>query len=371
MNQRLGYVGDRAIFEALMQSKVTSDMMKELLLGKGIIASSREKKEELASYYSSLPISYKNHKQIEDKMAIRKRREKMSSVELSVEPTQTISNSLVRESIEEVKQEFEQNGYKIIYNEVSGNHLITIEKNKIDYGLSDLMQNRLEISEICLEKSVNSYTVRATQLETSSNIRQKIIERIITKHQEDASTQCEITAFSLSLKDISDSQKRTDFLISLMKNKMEEVGQFRLIDVLQAGVHKCYNETTVDDSDTLATTPEEQAAKLRSAVFKGSGIHFSTEVSDLSTKGFYYVKSVFVLEGKNLDRYEVEVEFKDADNCEGFSYLLKSVSHLELQKDSTAKKYSTKRTPQDSVQNMMFRVIEKAAKAAFEEISKG
>ena len=370
MNQRLGYVGDRAIFEALVQTKVTADMMKELLLGKGIIASSREKKEDLASYYSSLPISYKNHKQIEDKMAVRKRREKMSSVELSVEENQTISTSLLRESIEEIKRESEEKGYKITYNEVNENHLITIEKNKIDYGLSDLMQNRLEVSEICLEKSENGYVVRATQLETSSNIRQEIIERIVAKHQEDESTQCEITPFSLSLKEITDSRKRTAFLISLMKDKMNEIGQFKLIDVLQAGVHKCYNETTVDDSDTLATSPEEHASKLKSVVFKGSGIHFSREISELSENGFYYVKAVFILEAKNQDRYEVEVEFKDADNCENFSYLLKSVSFFEQQKDSTEKKYSAKKTPQNNIQNMMFRTIEKAAKAAFEDISR-
>lgn len=369
MNQRLGYVGDKAIFEALMQSKITADLTRELFLKKGIISSSRETKEDLALYYSSLPISYNNHKQIEDKMAVRKRREKMSSIELIPQKESNISNLLLRESIEDVKQKYESEGYKIEYNEVNKNHILKIEKNKIDYGLSDLMQNRLEISSIVFEKENSSYIARSTQLDTSTKMRDDIISTLIDKHKKE--NECDIKSFEISLKHITDSKKRTDFLISLMKEKLNEVANFKLLDVLQAGVHKCYNETEEQDGDILSASLEQHASRLKSVLFKGSGIHFSKEVNELATNGFYYTKAVFVLEGdKEPHRYEVEVEFKDADNCEKFSYILKSVSFSESQADSTEKKYSSKRTPLENMQNSILRHIEKAAKLALESISR-
>lgn len=370
MNQRLGYVGDKAIFEALMQSKITADLTRELFLKKGIISSSRETKEDLALYYSSLPISYNNHKQIEDKMAVRKRREKMTSIELIAQKESNISNLLLRESIEDVKQKYESEGYKIEYNEVNKNHILKIEKNKIDYGLSDLMQNRLEISSITFEQENNGYIARSTQLETSTKIRNDIISTLIDKHKKEDENKCDIQSFEISLKHITDSKKRTDFLISLMKEKLNEVARLKLLDVLQAGVHKCYNDTTEEDSDILSASLEQNASRLKSVLFKGSGIHFSKEISELATNGFYYTKAVFVLEGdKEPHRYEIEVEFKDADNCEKFSYILKSISFFEQQKDSAEIKYSRKRTPLENMQNSMLRHIEKAAKLALSSIS--
>ncbi|HDR1800314.1 hypothetical protein [Pasteurella multocida] len=371
MNQRLGYVGDRAIFEALMQSKITADLTRDLFLNKGIISSSRETKEDLARYYSSLPISYNNHKQIEDKMAVRKRREKMSYIELIPQNEVQISPELLRESIEEVKNNYESKGFKISYNEINGNHCIEIERNKIDYALSELMQNRLETSSIMFEKESNSYIARSTQLDTSTTIRDEIIETLIIKHQQDengSTKKCEISPFEISLSHISDSQKRTCFLISLMRDKLKEVANLKLLDVLQAGVHKCYNETTEEDSETLSATLEQNASRLRSVLFKGSGIHLSKEITELGKNGFYYIKAVFVLEEISgpPHRYEIEVEFKDADECKKFSYILKSVSYFEK---SNKREYSKGKAPQESVQNTMLRHIEKAAKLALESIS--
>ena len=80
----LYYASDKNIYDAVNQSKVDNDTVQKLFERRNIVCSKKTPRSDLAEYFSQLTHDYLDHQDIANRLGIAKRRERLTSVDLSV-----------------------------------------------------------------------------------------------------------------------------------------------------------------------------------------------------------------------------------------------------------------------------------------------
>lgn len=354
MKHRFGpslyFANDKVIFDSLNQHSVSVDLIRELLSERGIIVSSSTPKEDLAKYFSRLTADFFDHKSIAIKLGRVAKHERITASEL----TGKITNSDILESLNLLKEKLEREGNTVTISVNGGQITALISYEHIDYTRIDLRQ--VEPRDAVIEftkEAAGHYLVRSTQNSDIDPIVEGVVASLRTSAGGDLATS------RVNMEGIADPAKRTQFFEKMIK----DIEGYIFSTVTEAYCFKPkVSETESGDDATGEPGELESSPYVEKVSLRGEGVNRSFVIKDLYKKGYYIVKTGWRVRLKDKidsDIFELEAQFSKPESFTGFSYRVKSVIIVDEGK-VTSKKRSAKSDEQD----MLFRLIEQAAKRA-------
>lgn len=314
MKGSLYSVSDKAMFDAINQSKITNGELKDIFLSRGIIISNGTKREKLAKYFSLFPHSYSDYKRLADILGTNTRREKNTST--------TISKSVSKEVVETVAIEFvndiEHHGATCTIEPSDGNGInIKVEYREFNYSNSEFKQVTNKEAIISIEDNDGELVIRHPQNNTVEEWKSLYIAKLETELEEEV----EIT--NINLTHITDHQQVTKFFTELING----ISGYKLYDVTDVYVYHPEDGTGLIDDENEDTSEEvELGTHISKASLKGQNVLRSDELFELYNKGFYISKIVWrskLDEKLDDDLFEFEAQFSDAEQKDYFSYLVR------------------------------------------------
>lgn len=350
----LYFASDKVVFDALNQSKVTGELVRELFLRRGIIVSAKTPKDELAQYFSRLVIDHFDHQAIAEKLGKVARRERVTYTEVGGE----LTREAIVDGLKKVKLALEAVGSGLQINVLDRRILATYSYEYIDYTETEFrqVQPRDAILEF-IEDESGAYVLRNTQNKYTEIVVGQVFAAINSERDELLSYR------RIVLTGFPDPEQRIKFFNELIKG----LEGYQLMTVTEAYCYKPREDGALrgDDDEDNEKDLEEQSFVERVSL-KGRGVTRSFVIDDLYGKGYFIVKVVWHVKSTSSldsDIYELEAQFTEPRECTGFSYQVRSVLIMENGKE-TGKKRGAKPEEQDG----LFRRIEKSAKIAIEKL---
>lgn len=352
----LYYASDKNIFDALTRSKVKSETIQELFLARNIIVSSKTDREDLASYFSRLPHDLLDHHSIAMHLGINGRKERLTSVEVEL----AINEEQIVKLIGTVKANLEAEGDVLHPTHKKGRVELNIKYSTIDYRKSEFSQVQIRDGVISIITTKTGFVLRSTHNDFINNVRDSLI------FEAGKLTGKNPRRKSISLFTVTDPTRRSEYFHSLMF-KMPD---FTVKDVHEVYVFKARPEMDPDDEGS-DDAPESHVDRV---LLRGNGVTHSKELSNLIKKKdgevpYYIVRVAWVAEEKKGlgRRYEIEARFEDSKDCNGFSFMLRSVYPVDVLRGGLQK---TKRAPTPSEVDEISSVIEAHSNRVYSEIIK-
>lgn len=351
----LYFASDKVIFDALNHRQVKLDILRELLLERGIVVSTKTPKMELAHYFSRLASDFFDQKSIATKLGRVAKREKMTFAELSV----PISSNDILAALNVVRVAFQEDDQRIeIEAKTDGRLIARIEYEHVDYTEVEFrqVQPRDAIIEFVPQELDNGYVVRSTKNSFTDGVVDEVFEAI---HKQ---TGKEISRSSVSLQGLADHKLRTKFFEKLMKG----IADHDFITVTEAFCYKPKNSeknSDSDDGDDEVNVELESQPYVERVGLKGNGVNRSFVIDELYERGYYIIKIVWRVKPKkslDSDVFELEAQFNEPSSCTGFSYQTRCAYIFE-----NGILTDKKRHPKFDEEDALFRLIEKAAKTAY------
>lgn len=361
MKQSLGYANDRSVYNALNQNKITEKNIQELFLRKGIICSSSTNRNELSAYYSRLTHDFFDHKLIADCIGIVPRREKITSTEIISGGKSKISYEDIKEKFKDLEKELNSTGCITKYKSTEKEQGIDITYTEIDYSKSDFQQMITRTGTISAIIDNDIIHIRSTQAKFINQTKETLVLNIIELDKDD------LRRNSICLSELNNHELRTKFFLNTIRN----IDDYQLEEIPQIGLFKntslLLDEIEFDENNR---EDEKIIANINDAHLKGNSVHLTPELRLLSEKGFYYVKLVAVLKGKNDNLlYTVDIEFKNKETCDEFSYIVKHINEPKFNEETKElSSYKTARAPKPLEQIHFIDRLEKSAKHALEKL---
>lgn len=355
MKQSLGYANDRSVYNALNQSKITGKKIQELFIRKGILCSSSTNREELATYFSRLTHDFVDHRLIADSIGVIPRREKITSTEITSSNEAFLSYDSIKSKLKDLEKDLNENGCIAIYKPLGKDQELDITYTEIDYSRSDFQQIITRHGKITISTEENSAHIRSTQTKFINEIKESLVSDIISLDKENLKKNV------ITLNDINDPNLRTKFLLETIKN----IQEYNLEEITQIGIFKNNNLLEESEDET-----EKIIANINDAHLKGNDVHLTSELRALSDKGFYYIKIIATLKSEKTNLlYTVDIEFKDKENCDLFSYIVKHISEPKYDESTqTLNSYKAPRAPKPLEQIEFMDKLEVSAKNALESL---
>lgn len=357
MKQSLAYANDRSVYNALNQNKITGRTIQELFIRKGIICSSDTDREELATYFSRLTHDFIDHKLIADSIGIIPRREKITSTEITDSNKTYLSYDNIKFKLKDLEKYLNENGCTAIYKPLAKEQELDITYTEIDYSKSDFQQMTTRHGKITINIEDNTAHIRSTQTKFINKIKEDLVSSIISLDEENLKRNV------ITLNDINDPNLRTKFILETIKN----IQEYELEEITQVGIFK--NNSLLEETES-EDEREKIIANINDAHLKGNDVHLTSELRHLSDKGFYYVKVIATLKSiKTNLLYTVDIEFKDKENCDLFSYIVKHISEPKYDTATqTLSSYKFPRAPKMLEQIDFMDKLEESAKNALESL---
>lgn len=363
MRKRFGpslyFASDKVIFDAMNHSRVTTELIKELLFDRNIVVSSQTSKYELAQYFSRLVADYFDHKDISEKLGKIAQRERITYTEIKTKVTST----QIIDGLKFIKNHLEADGEAMAIDVQEGRILARIQYEYIDYTEVEFRQVQPKDATIEFKKLKDGkYAVRSTQNKYIDTVLERIFGAIETE------IKISVDKTKISLIGHPDPVTRSNFFTSLIGG----LENHKVITVTEAYCYKPDVAASIideDDEEDDSKKPElEEQPYIEKVSLKGTGVTGSFLISDLYNKGYYLVKAVWrvkQLANVNSDVFEVEAQFGDPKDCTDFSYQVRSA--IIYDEGRVTKK---KRTPTPEEQDRLFRLIEIAATHALSGLEK-
>ncbi|HCI5815896.1 TPA: hypothetical protein NPN32_002958 [Klebsiella pneumoniae] len=355
-------VTDKVLCDALNQSQVTQNEMRELFLSRGIIISKNTDRKLLAKNFSKFTHDYYDHQKIAEILGSEPRRERSTSRLVSNMPEKTI----LLKAADTLKKELtEHKDLCHVVADRSGMINVHITYMSTNFSKSDFKQVVKKQAVIEVEPTEDGYVIRRPdneQTEVYENQLLAIVERLSKeKAIEEGKPISEATLDiqEISLENIDSPQSRTDFFTKLI-NGLEG---YDLDDVTDAYVyHPKPEEIEEEDGET------DIGVHVSKASLKGEGVLKSEEINSLYERGFYICKIKWRVKEKGADPniFEFEAQFNDAQNFKGFSYIAKGIK-----KYKGGGEYNKTIVQLNDGQKLFFsRMIEKTARSIIIELNK-
>lgn len=356
-------VTDKALFDALIQNKVTHDDMKDLFFKRGIIISKDTSRKSLASDFSCYFHGFHDYEKLSNILGSVGRREKST--------TNIITGDLERKEIESALKDtmsiLQKEGdiAKHVYVENNGIE-VTIQYIKLDYKLSEFRQSATREAKILIEPSVDgSYKLRFPP-----NSKTQEFVKIFTDTLKKDNTEKDISIDQITLESVKDPIQRTLFFKTLIRS----VNNHDILDVSDVYVSHPLLKTPLQDSkendDSEADDDElsiDTGHHITKASLKGRGVLDSPELNNFLSKGFYISRIIWTAKVKGFidsDKVEFEAQFVDSDNCKLFSYLIRGYYKYKSQDE-----FSKSRSQFDKdKEKILSSYIESAARKIANEI---
>ncbi|WP_462168234.1 hypothetical protein [Pseudoalteromonas lipolytica] len=306
-------VSDKAMFDAINQSKVTNSDLKGLFLTRGILISAQTKRKSLATYFSMFPHTYKDYKVLADILGTNTRKEKNTSTRLDA----TVNKEIIETAAVQLISELEHYGVdcSIDMDEKNDSLNIDVIYEEFDYTSSEFKQVIKKSASIIVELDENGIVIRHPQNKTVEEWKASFISKLEVELEE------ELLPQNISLSHITNHSKVTIFFESLIDN----LDGYNLEDVTDVYVYHPKGLENDFENDT-GNEDVDLGTHISKASLKGQNVLNSNELKQLYDKGFYISKIVWrSKKGTTIDAdiYEFEAQFSDAETREQFSYLAK------------------------------------------------
>lgn len=352
MKGSLYSVSDKAMFDAINQSKVTNPELKSLFLSRGVIASPSTKRETLANYFSTFTHGYHDYKRLSDILGKNTRKEKNTSTRI----TAVIENDDIEAAIESLNKDINSFGAESSVEKLKeGNsYNIKITYQDFNYNNSEFKQVTTKEANILIEQNDDGVVIRHPQNKTVDEWKALLIDKIGREAGKEVPTE------DINLTRISDHNKVTEFFQILIKS----IDKFELKDVTDVYVYhpKDDEEDNQDENSSVAL-----GTHITKASLKGQNVLKSDVLLKFYNDGFYISKVIWRAQAQGTvdeDIYEFEAQFSNPEEKDEFSYLAKGYySYI------SEGKYSKTRKALTSMQERKINnAIEQAAKKALTTI---
>lgn len=297
------YVTDKNIFDALNEHKVTADVVVELLSARNTIASSKEKRIDLARYFSRLTHDYFDNQKIASVLGIVPRRERMTSL--------YVKGSLVedelRVALEEVAKVYKELGDGFSISKQQRGYRALIQYSIVDYRRSEFNQVQSRDAEIELSLTDSGVEIRSNQNEYVDRVRDACVEALTRSNPS-------VERRDISLIAFTDPRTRSKFFHDLFSG----IDGFSFQQVTDVFIYKPQDS----GGDGVEREPAVDKVALR-----GSGVNSTKWFSEFTSDGYYVVRVIWtakeIFNEGNL--YVIEALFADPETCSDFSFLLHGV----------------------------------------------
>lgn len=318
-------VNDKAMFDALNQTKVTHEDMKSLFFKRGMIISKETKRKTLALDFSRYYHGYSDFEFLSNILGSVGRREKVS---INIINTNIDKNSM-ENTIKSICEDLQKEGDITNINYTENGFEVSIKYVKLDFKMSEFRQSSSREAKIQVEMNESGeFITRFPQNAKAREFNERLVEKIKEDNNEDPASLDEI-----SLETVKSPAERSKFFEQLISS----IPNYKCIDVSDVYVtHPILesnksneNEDDSDDDDTIIDT----GYHISKASLKGRSVLDSLEFKELLGKGFYITKIIWssvVDTYKDSDKYEFEAQFVDPDNCKLFSYIVRGVYKYKI-----------------------------------------
>ena len=357
------YAEDKDIFDLLKASSVTLKKIARFARKRGVFVSEQDSKEDILSYFSSLPQSWPQLQELMAEISSDDRDEKVSMVRLeSSEPIAKIKEAA--EFVQGLRAQPRNEAYSITESE-NGNFQVKVKYTDFDPKTTRLMQRRRREVKIEVEKVGDRFEIRHDHTGRSVEIVNRMVEALTSTSE----TETKIEAVDLS--GVSDPGLRTKFFTQLITN----VQGFRFIDVKDLKVDR-YIPPTPEDDEEIEKKEEKTASKknteaelksmVKRMVLSGDGVLVSDEYKALRKNEFYISKVSWMSRENEGDGRDVlfNAEFTGETDTKSFVYDIRWV----WERDEDGNLRQVKTALAHSERGVFLRRLEDAAYKSFKEI---
>lgn len=322
---------DHEVYAALTNHKVSKIELAKLFLKRGIVISPKDEKDKSARYFSSFFLSYFDQQDIHDCVSSASNRREMlrtsafqseSKINISeiVETLNTFKET--KESTTEEEGKLTVDSVKIT--QQGDDILVNFSYSSFNWGNSEFTRRVNKRTAFRLRR-IDDKTL---YLDTGTNEEAKQWSAELSELLEVSNTL--VRDDEINLLGVTSQKSKRVFFDRLTK----EIDGYELSDVIKVDVIKPNEES--DDPQA-----EKPGYKIKSAKFHGEGLMQSKELDELIAQGFHLYRISWECAqagALDLDLYQFEARFTDAENCSGFEYIVKGF------KKQTANGYATKPT---------------------------
>ncbi|HFU7240205.1 hypothetical protein ACRWVG_04835 [Escherichia coli] len=349
-------VTDKALYEALCQSRVTDNDMVELFLSRGILVSKKTERKQLAKNFSKLTHDYYLHQKISGIFGGFLRREKSTAIVIK----NNIDKPLLVKAANKLKDQLESEDD--ICHVISDKDFIKISITYLstNFGKSEFNQVEKKTAVFEIESLSDGFSIRRPDSEQAEIYNKKllsIIEQVIQKEKDIEATTLDTEEINLA--NIDDADKRTEFF----KRLINGLDGYVLDDVTDVYIyHPKPAVMEEEDGDS------ETGIHISKASLKGEGVLKSEELNSLYDRGFYIWKIRWRIKDKSTtpDLYDFEAQFSDPLEFKSFSYISRGVRKY---KGAGEYNKNSSQLPDDEEYHFK-RLIEKTARSIIMDINK-
>jgi hypothetical protein len=306
-------VSDKAIFDAINNSKVTNQEIFELFFSRGILISKETKRKDLAEYFSRLTHGYHDFQMLYETLGGSSRREKSTSCEISNTVTKDELTNAAQELCKKINAEGNIADSNILPN---GDIEIVVKYTKLHLEKSELRQTVNREAVLIVEPHKDGFTLRTPLNEDANGWKEDLLQAI------QAESSAEVSFTEISLEHVQSPVLRSEFFTTLI----DKIGDNFLHDVTDVYV---YHPKTTDKIDPEFSQDDDDeidfGVHITKASLKGEGVLQSEELHSLYEKGFYIWKIVWRCQNSQVgsDMVECEAQFANPAACVDFSYIAK------------------------------------------------
>ncbi|MEB8681120.1 hypothetical protein P2G75_18985 [Cronobacter malonaticus] len=348
-------VNDKAMFDALNQTKVTHEDMKSLFFKRGIIISKDTKRKTLALDFSKNFHGYYDFEYLSEILGSVGRREKVSINIVN----SAISLSDMEVTIKSICEELQKEGDVTNINYTEKGFEVSVKYVKLDFKMSEFRQSSSREAKIQIElNDEGEYITRFPQNAKAHEFNELLLKKIKETNSDEP-----VSLEEISLETVKDSNERSRFfkelIVSMPNYKCVDVSDVYVTHpVLEVKKSSESNDDSDEDEDEDAVI--DTGYHISKASLKGRGVLESPELEELLSNGFYITKIIWssVVEGfKDSDKYEFEAQFVDPDKCKLFSYLVRG-----CYKYKKVNEFTNRQNVDKEKENVLLLLIEKTAR---------
>lgn len=300
----LYYATDKNIFDALNEHKIDTNTVLDLFQRRNTLVSFKERRQDLAEYFSRLAHDHYDHKEIASRLGVVARRERVTTMDISG----LLTGDDIDQAIKEVQGALEHYGDVTRSYKAGDSIFLSVQYSQVDYRRSEFNQVQIRDGVVELQKTSDGFVIRSNQNEYMNSVRDMILSKM------ESAAAAPIEKHVISLFGYPSPEVRSKFFFDLANG----LNKYTTIDVTDVYVYKPGLEAEENvDVDT----------HIERVTLKGTGVSRSEMLSSLAIDGYYIVKIGWkVRETFGTGQiYDIEAVFADPASCSDFSFIVLGV----------------------------------------------
>ena len=341
----LYYATEKNIYDALHHKRITTDILLDILLRKGIIVSSDSEKENLIEEVCKLPHGYLDLQELKNKVQTYDARESHTKISL----TTSTNQEEVKEAVERMKKKYPTTKSEVFKITTKKDGGLSIELHYDDIDLSRTELRQIDKKSVKIDFSIEKEKVDVRMPQTP-----KAKELILLIEKELSSLkEIEIPKFEITLEAVTNPLLRSQFFHDLMHG----IEGYQVEDVNNIEVNRMSPKSSDDSEDDNIDT-----GYVKKAVLKGESVNSSSIFSDLHNKGYYIsrVSWASIPIEKVGDKIILEAFFKNSEDCVDFAFNIKGINNFNKGNYNV-----TTRTASEPEKKIISKLIENSSEKAY------